>query len=37
MSQVWGWKPQTPLEEIWMEIAEHAEKNPDWLDVTADE
>jgi CDP-paratose 2-epimerase len=35
-AQVWGWKPQTPLEAIWTEIAEHAEKNPDWLDATAD-
>ncbi len=34
--QTWGWKPQTPLEAIWTEIADHAEKNPDWLDVTAD-
>jgi CDP-paratose 2-epimerase len=35
-AQVWGWKPQTPLEAIWTEIAEHAEKHPDWLDATAD-
>ncbi len=35
-AQIWGWKPQTPLEAIWTEIAEHAEKNPDWLDATAD-
>ena len=35
-AQTWGWKPQTPLEAIWTEIAEHAEKNPDWLDATAD-
>ena len=34
--QAWGWKPQTSLEAIWTEIAEHAEKNPDWLDATAD-
>ena len=34
--QAWGWKPQTSLDEIWSEIAEHAEKNPDWLDMTAD-
>jgi CDP-paratose 2-epimerase len=36
VGQLWGWKPQTPLEAIWTEIAEHAEKNPDWLDSTAD-
>lgn len=35
-AQVWGWKPRTPLEAIWTEIADHAEKNPDWLDATAD-
>ena len=35
-AHVWGWKPQTPLEAIWTEIANHAEKNPDWLDATAD-
>ena len=35
-AQVWGWKPQTPLEAIRTEIAQHAEKNPDWLDATAD-
>jgi CDP-paratose 2-epimerase len=35
-AQVWGWKPNTPLEAIWTEIADHAEKNPDWLDATAD-
>jgi len=35
-AQVWGWKPQTPLEAVWTEIADHAEKNPDWLNATAD-
>ena len=35
-ARTWGWKPQTPLEAIWTEIADHAEKNPDWLDATAD-
>lgn len=35
-AQVWGWKPHTPLEAIWAEIADHAEQNPDWLDATAD-
>src|ERR1041385_1770000 len=32
----WNWKPQTSLEDIWNEIAEHAEKNPRWLEATAD-
>jgi len=30
----WNWRPQTKLEAILEEIAEHAEKHPDWLDVT---
>jgi CDP-paratose 2-epimerase len=34
--RTWGWKPQTPLEAIWTEIAEHADSNPNWLDATAD-
>jgi CDP-paratose 2-epimerase len=32
--RVWGWKPRIPLETIWEEIADHAERNPDWLDAT---
>ncbi len=35
-AQTWGWTPRTPLEAIWTEIAEHAEKHPDWLDAAAD-
>lgn len=35
-ARVWGWKPQTPLETIWSEIADHAERNPHWLDATVD-
>jgi len=35
-TRTWNWKPQTPLTAIWTEIADHAEKNPDWLDATAD-
>jgi CDP-paratose 2-epimerase len=34
--QAWAWSPQTSLESIWKEIAEHAEANPRWLEVTAD-
>lgn len=34
--RVWGWKPQTPLEAVWTEIAEHAEENPQWLGTTLD-
>jgi CDP-paratose 2-epimerase len=32
----WDWKPQVSLEAIWTEIAVHAGKNPDWLEITAD-
>jgi CDP-paratose 2-epimerase len=35
VERAWGWKPQTPLEAIWSEIARHAEQNPGWLDATA--
>jgi CDP-paratose 2-epimerase len=34
--EAWAWKPQTSLEAVWAEIAEHAEANPNWLDATAD-
>lgn len=27
----WGWQPQTSLEDILVDIAEHAESHPDWL------
>jgi CDP-paratose 2-epimerase len=33
--RVWGWRPQTPVAAILEEIAVHAEKNPDWLDLSA--
>jgi CDP-paratose 2-epimerase len=31
----WQWQPQTSLEKTWEEIAEHADKNPRWLEMTA--
>jgi CDP-paratose 2-epimerase len=31
----WNWTVQTSLAEVLEEIATHAEKNPDWLDVSA--
>jgi len=34
--RVWDWSPQTSLESIWNEIAQHAEANPRWLESTAD-
>ena len=30
----WGWQPQTPVEAILEEIAEHAEQNPNWLTIS---
>jgi CDP-paratose 2-epimerase len=32
---LWDWRPRRPLESILDEIADHAERNPDWLDLTA--
>lgn len=31
----WGWKPQTPKEDIFEEIARHAEAHPDWLSLSS--
>jgi pyruvate/2-oxoacid:ferredoxin oxidoreductase alpha subunit len=33
--QIWSWYPTTPVSEILEEIAGHAEKNPDWLNISA--
>lgn len=30
----WGWRPVTPLEEILSEIALHAERNQQWLELS---
>lgn len=32
--EIWGWEPQTRLEEVLAEIVEHAGKNPDWLQIS---
>jgi CDP-paratose 2-epimerase len=29
----WGWQPATPLEQTLTEIADHAEQNPEWLQI----
>lgn len=29
--QVWSWRPATSWQQICVEIAEHARKNPDWM------
>lgn len=31
----WGWKPQHTLEQILHEIAEHTQRNPNWLELTS--
>jgi len=31
---VWNWRPRRPLFSILSEIADHAEQNPDWLELT---
>jgi CDP-paratose 2-epimerase len=33
--KTWGWKPATSVEKVLEEIARHAEKHPDWLDISA--
>lgn len=32
--EVWGWQPQTSLDDILEEIAVHAEQHPAWLEVS---
>jgi CDP-paratose 2-epimerase len=34
--RVWDWTPKTSIEDIWSEIAQHADANPRWLEMTAD-
>src|SRR6516162_9652891 len=31
---IWNWQPRRPLSSILAEIADHAEKNPNWLERT---
>lgn len=31
----WGWEPRTAKEEIFEEIARHAEAHPDWIGISA--
>lgn len=33
--RLWQWQPQTPSVAVLEEIAAHAEKHPDWLDLSA--
>jgi CDP-paratose 2-epimerase len=33
--QQWKWVPQTPIESVLEEIADHAEMNPNWLEITS--
>jgi CDP-paratose 2-epimerase len=32
----WNWQPQTKLEEIFEEVARHAQAHEDWLELSAD-
>lgn len=32
----WNWRPQTKLTDIFDEVAHHAQKHEDWLDLSAD-
>ena len=32
--QQWEWEPETPKEKIFEEIAQHAEQNVNWLDIS---
>jgi CDP-paratose 2-epimerase len=34
-ARVWDWKPSTPTAAILEEIAQHAEQNPGWLELSA--
>ena len=34
-AKIWSWQPTTITTEILEGIAQHAEKNPDWLDLSA--
>jgi CDP-paratose 2-epimerase len=31
-AHIWNWRPQISLEAVWTEIADHADRNADWLD-----
>ncbi|MGZ5005742.1 MAG: NAD-dependent epimerase/dehydratase family protein, partial [Chthoniobacterales bacterium] len=33
--KTWGWAPTTSLRDIFEEVATHAEKHPDWLDLSS--
>jgi len=32
-AETWQWKPTTPIHDILEEIAQHAEANPNWIDL----
>jgi len=32
--KTWGWRPETSLEDIFNEIAHHAEEHPGWLEIS---
>lgn len=34
-TRLWGWQPKTPVEAILDEIAAHAQRHPEWLELSA--
>lgn len=34
-AEKWGWEPQIKITDVLGKIADHAEQNPDWLDLAA--
>src|SRR5437879_8206269 len=35
-AEEWNWRPVTKMEAIFEEIAEHADKNPQWLEFSSE-
>jgi len=35
VGEAWGWMPRTLMPAILEEIAQHAEQNPDWLELVS--
>jgi CDP-paratose 2-epimerase len=34
-TRLWDWRPQTPVETVLEEIAAHAQRHPEWLELSA--
>jgi CDP-paratose 2-epimerase len=35
-AETWDWRPQTSVDAVLAEIAQHAEEHPEWLDMSAE-